>query len=425
MPTRRWQACVTLLALSLCPGCRAGSGRDRRPPGNEPPASRRFEFVREKLGGPFRIAVYAPDEVAAARAADAAYARVDHLNVVLSDYTPDSEINRLSRRTAQGPMPGPVPVSEDLYRVLERGQQIAKRTGGAFDVTVGPYMRLWRRARETHELPTQDRLEQTRPSVGHQFVRLDPGQRTVQLLAPRMRLDVGGLALGYIADEAVATAVAAGASTALVDAGGEISVGDPPPDANGWLVAIQSMKNPEEVTGEYVKIRNACVTSSGDTRRFIEIGGRRYSHIIDPRTGLGLTRRIGATVIALDGMTADALDTAICVLGPERGLELIERTPGAAARITTIDGDRGTVYESKRFREFIARQRRIDSIKASAKRPPELPAPGRNQNPPRRSSPGVRTARGYRGRAAPSGPCFRSWGRTRKRRFPGPTLTNR
>jgi thiamine biosynthesis lipoprotein len=305
------------------------------------------------MGGPFRIVLYAPDEAAANRAAEAAFARVDHLNAALSDYQPGTEISRLSQRTLDGPMAEPVEVGNDLWHVLVRGQAIAKQTGGAFDVTIGPYMRLWRRARELGELPTNERLEKTRPSVGHSHVRLDSERHTVQLLAPRMRLDVGGLALGYIADEAVAAAVAAGVPSALADAGGEISVGDPPPGKDGWVVGIQSLKNPDESTGEYVKLRNSCVTSSGDTRRFVEIGGRRYSHIIDPRTGLGLTRRIGATVIAPDGMTADALDTAVCVLGPERGLELVEQTPGAAARITTIDGDRVTVHESTRFRQFL------------------------------------------------------------------------
>jgi thiamine biosynthesis lipoprotein len=215
-------------------------------------------------------------------------------------------------------------------------------------------MRLWRRARELHELPTEERLGKTRPSVGHQHLRLDPQKRTVQLIAPRMRLDVGGLALGYIADQAVAAARVAGAPIVLVDAGGEISVGDAPPGTDGWLVAIQSLKNPDEITGDQVKVRRSCVTTSGDTRRFIEIGGTRYSHIIDPRTGLGLTRRIGATIIAPDGMTADALDTAACVLGPERGLALIESVAGAAGRITTIDGDRVTVHESKRFKQYLA-----------------------------------------------------------------------
>ena len=335
--------------LVLFGGCASARGGAVKPQA----ALEKFEFVRDKMGGPFRVVLYAADRSAADKIADAVYARVDQLNFVLSDYDPTSELSKLSLSTRDGPMPQPVPVSEHLWRVLDRGQAIARETGGAFDLTVGPYMRLWRRSREMRELPTPERLEKTRPSVGYQHLRLDPDRRTVQLTAARMRLDVGGLALGYIADQAVAAARATGAPSVLVDAGGEISVGDPPPGREYWTVGIQSLKDPEQVTGQYVRLRNACVTSSGDTRRFIEMGGKRYSHIIDPRTGLGLTRRIGATVICPDGMTADALDTAVCVLGPERGLELVERTPGAAARITTIDGDRLTTYESKRFKEHL------------------------------------------------------------------------
>ena len=347
-----------LCSVTGAAGCRAGEAADDPPAAQvasrpSPPTGQRFEYVRQKMGGPFRVVLYAPDRAAADRAAEAAYGRVDALNAALSDYETTSEISRLSRRSADGPMPEPVEVGPDLWRVLERGQAIAAATGGAFDVTVGPYMRLWRRARESGELPTEERLAKTRPSVGYARLRLDPSRQTVQLLAADMRLDVGGLALGYIADQAVAAAAAAGTPRALVDAGGEISVGNPPPGRDGWTVAIQSLKNPEQASSEFVKVRNACVTSSGDTRRFIEIGGKRYSHIIDPRTGLGLTRRIGATVICPDGMTADALDTAVCVLGPEKGLELVEQTPGAAARITTIEGDRVTLHESKRFREYL------------------------------------------------------------------------
>ena len=169
-----------------------------------------------------------------------------------------------------------------------------------------------------------------------------------------MRLDVGGLAIGYITDQTRDAVAAAGAHSVLVDGGGEVSVGDPPPGKRNSLIAIQSLKTPDELTGQLVEIRNACVTSSGDTRRFVEIGGKRYSHIIDPTTGLGLTRRIGATVISSDGMTADALDTAVCVLGPMKGIELIERMPGAAGRITTIEGEEVKVYESKRFRAYLA-----------------------------------------------------------------------
>jgi thiamine biosynthesis lipoprotein len=346
------------MVLAAVPGCAGGRAVDDggvpEAPARGGPALTRFDFVREKMGGPFRVTLYARDRAAADRAADAACARVDRLNAALSDYDPESEISRLSQRTLSGPMPEPVAVSDDLWRVLERAQAIAGQTGGAFDVTVGPYVRLWRRARELRELPTEERLEKTRASVGYHLIRLDPQKRTVQLLGSRMRLDVGGLALGYIADQAVAAAAAAGAPATLVDAGGEISVGEPPPGEQGWLVAIQSLKNPDELSGQHVRIRRACVTSSGDTRRFIEIGSVRYSHIIDPRTGLGLTRRIGATVVSPDGMTADALDTAVCVLGPEKGIELIDNIPGVAGRITTIEGDAVKVYESKRFPQFLA-----------------------------------------------------------------------
>src|SRR5688572_28380660 len=355
---RRSVSAVVAIAWVLfwAAGCGEGHGKAGVSPNPAAPELRRFEFVREKLGGPFRIVLYAPDQASADRAAEAGFTRVDALNHALSDYDPESEISRLSQRTLAGPMPEPVAVSQDLWRVLERGQELARQTDGAFDVTVGPFMRLWRRSRDLRELPTQERIDQTRRSVGHHHLRLDPQRRTAQLTAPRMRLDVGGLALGYIADETVAAVSAAGAPRILVDAGGEISVGDAPPGRRGWRVAVQSLTSPDETTGRYVEVKRACVTTSGDTRRFVEIGGRRYSHIIDPRTGLGLTRRIGATIICRDGMTADALDTAVCVLGPEKGLELIERTPGAAGQITTIEGDEVKVYESKGFKDFVVEQ---------------------------------------------------------------------
>ena len=341
---------LTSVALSGCgERTRSRTARERENPGN----LGRFEFVREKMGGPFQIVLYAASQSMADHAAEAGFARVDALNAVLSDYDPDSEISRLSQRTLAGPMPEPVAVSDDLWRVLERADRLARDTDGAFDVTIGQFVRLWRRSRDLKELPTPQRVEQTRQSVGYQHLRLDPKGRTAQLLAPRMRLDAGGIAIGYVTDQARDAVAAAGAPRVLVDGGGEVSAGDPPPGRKGWRVAIQSLKSPEELTGQFIEIRNACVTTSGDTRRFIEIGGKRYSHIIDPRTGLGLTHRIGATVICPDGMTADSLDTAVCVTGPEKGIELIERTAGAAGRITTIEGDEVKVYESKSFATFV------------------------------------------------------------------------
>jgi thiamine biosynthesis lipoprotein len=353
-------------------GCEAGSREESATPPAAPAAAsaaasattapagefRRFEFQQPRMGAAFRIVLYATDQAAADRAAKAAFDRVDALNVILSDYDPNSEISRLSQRTLDGPMPEPVAVSPELFHVLEASQRVAERTGGAFDVTVGPFGRLWRRSGQLGQLPTPQRLEEARRSVGHRLVRLDPERRAVQLLAPRMKLDVAGIAVGYVVDEALRALAAAGADRALIDAGGDLGMSGPPPGATGWRVAIQSLQAPNESTGEYVELSNASISTSGDTYRFVEIDGTRYSHILDPKTGLGLTRRIGVTAIARDGLTADWLDTAVAVLGVEEGGKVVADTPGAAARITTIDADgRIKVVETDGFRRFVADDR--------------------------------------------------------------------
>ncbi|CAA9410388.1 MAG: FAD:protein FMN transferase [uncultured Phycisphaerae bacterium] len=318
-------------------------------------ALQRFEFQQPKMGAAFRIVLYAPDQGAADRAAEAAFVRVDALNAILSDYDPESEISRLSRRTLDGPMAKPVKVSDELFHVLDASQKVAKLTDGAFDVTVGPFGGLWRRSNQLGQLPKPARIEEARRSVGHQHVRLDPGTQTVQLLAPRMKLDVAGIAVGYVVDEALRALGKAGVDRALIDAGGDLGMTGPPPGAKGWRVAVQSLRAPQETTGEFVELSHASISTSGDTYRYVEIDGVRYSHILDPRTGLGLTQRIGVTAIARDGLTADWLDTAVAVLGRERGTTVVESTPGAAARITTIGPDGGiTVSETAGFRRFVA-----------------------------------------------------------------------
>jgi thiamine biosynthesis lipoprotein len=316
----------------------------------------KFDFVQPKMGTVFNIVLYAPDKDAAQKAADAAFARVDELNAVLSDYDPESELSRLSRRTVDGPMPEPVKVGEDLWRVLEQSQKAAEMSDGAFDVTVGPFVRLWRRSRELGQLPRDYRLDEARKSVGRHLMKLDPETKSVQLLAPKMRLDVGGIAKGYVAQQVLALLKDQfGIDRAAVGAAGDLAVGKPPPGKDYWRVAIQSLEKPDEVAG-YVKLREGqAVSTAGDTYRYVDIDGKRYSHIIDPRTGLGLTRRIGVTAIAPDCTTSDWLDTAVSILGAEKGVALAERIPGAAVRITTLEGPDGkpVVIESKRFRDYL------------------------------------------------------------------------
>jgi len=316
-------------------------------------SEKQFNFTQPKMGTLFHMTLYASTEQVANRAAAAAWARVDELNSILSDYDANSELSQLSQRTNDGPMTQPVHVSDDLFRVLDRSLQASQLSDGAFDVTVGPFIHLWRRSRQLKELPTTQRVEEARKSIGYQNLKLDPKNHTVQLLAPRMRLDVGGIAKGYTAEECLKVIRLYGITRALVGAAGDIATGDPPPGKMGWRIKLESLSD-EEDPPVYVLLKNHyAISTSGDTERFVIIDSVRYSHIVDPRTGLGLANRVGVSVIAPDATTTDWASTAVSVLGPEKGLAMIEKIPNAAARITTLEDGRIKVWESSRFRQLV------------------------------------------------------------------------
>lgn len=304
------------------------------------------------MGTGFRVLIYSPAKDRADAAAEAAYSRMDQLNATLSDYDPKSELSQLSLRTRDGPMTEPIHVGDDLWNMLVASVDAARRSDGAFDITIGPCVRLWRRSRDMHALPTPERLAAARNSVGWEAVKLFPESHSVQLLKPKMRLDVGGIAKGYAAAEALAVIRQRGLPHAMVGAAGDLSVGEPPPGKRHWRVGVNSLEKTDGPS-DYVNLVNASISTAGDTERFVIIDGVRYSHILDPKTGLGLTRRIGCSVLSPSGTVADWVDDAACILGPERGLQLIDSIPGAAGRIVTLDdAGKPTVYESKRWHEY-------------------------------------------------------------------------
>jgi thiamine biosynthesis lipoprotein len=309
----------------------------------------RFEATQPQMGVPVKIVLYAPDERAAKGALDAAFARIAALNAILSDYDPESELSRLSRTAGSARA---VPVSPDLWHVLARSQALAAATGGAFDVTVGPYVRLWRRARRSGEMPSPERLAEARAAVGHQYLLLDEEQRTAALARPHMRLDLGGIGMGYAVDQALALLRRRGIARAMVDASGDIGVGDPPPGKSGWTIQVAPLES-AGAPSITVRLANAAVTTSGDAFQHVVIDGRRYSHIVDPRTGLGLTDQAAVTVIAPDCTTADSLATAASVLGRAAGLALVDETDGAAALFVISTSAKPRLEESKRFGAFV------------------------------------------------------------------------
>lgn len=311
----------------------------------------RFDYRETHMGVPMRLRLYASDEHAANMGARAAFDRISELEDVMSDYDGDSELMRLCRTSGPG---RPVKVSDDLFRVLRAAAAISEQSAGAFDVTVGPVVKLWRRARKLRELPRADRLDRARALVDYRLVSLDETRQTVELGRDGMRLDLGGIAKGDAADQALRVLRSHGISRAMIDAGGDIVVGSPPPGQSGWRIGIAPLSAPDADPSRFLLLRDCSVATSGDAFQFVEIEGKRYSHIVDPHTGLGLTRRSSVTVIARDGMTADSLASAVSVLGPERGLALIERSCGAAGVVVTLEKGKPRALESRRLQNVIA-----------------------------------------------------------------------
>ncbi len=309
---------------------------------------RKFVFEKAEMGLPFRVSLYAPDEAAAKVAADAAFARIAVLNSIFSDYEPDSELSRLSRSAGQGKA---VPVSTTLWQVLVRAQEFAGRTDGAFDITIGPLVNVWRRARRQQEMPSAELLAEMKMRVGYKNLRLDPQHQTAELLVPEMRLDLGAIAKIFAVEEAIAVLKQHGITRALVGGSGDMTASDAPPGQPGWRIEVAPLDAPGAPPPQIIYLKNRSIATSGDVFQRVEIGGKRYSHIIDPRTGLGLTDHSLVTVIADDAMTANGLSTSVSVLGPERGLRLVEETPGAAARVVRKPGEQIEFVESSRWKD--------------------------------------------------------------------------
>lgn len=284
----------------------------------------RFEFSQLHMGVQARLVFYAPDRAIAHTAARAAFARIEMLDSLLSDYRVDSELNRLCARSGDPP----VPVGDDLFRVLTRAQVLARQSDGAFDVTVGPLVRRWRTTRRTGVLPPPDTLRQDRARTGWRNLRLDARRQTAHLRLPRMQLDLGGIAKGYAGDEALRVLARHGIDRALVGLGGDLVASGPPPETTGWPIEVALA----DTALRPLRLAYAALSTSGDTEQYVDIDGRRYAHLIDPRTGLGLTTRVAVTVLAPDGLTADGLSTTLAVLGPKHGPPFLRRHyPGVRA----------------------------------------------------------------------------------------------
>lgn len=302
------------------------------------------------MGSPFTITMYCSDSVQAALSARAAFEKAETLNEILSDYIDSSEINRLSRTAGEGRY---VPVSAPLFAILQRALEAGRLSGGAYDISVGPLMGLWRDARKTKIFPDDNSLQKARGLTDYRFIHLDRVSRTVMLEKKGMKLDVGGLGKGFVAAAAIDLLHQDGIDCAMVNAGGKIVTAAPPPGKPGWLIGINAPEEKEAILPQLLLLKRKSVASSGDIYRYVEINGKRYSHIVDPATGIGLTRRKNVTAIADDGCTADWLSTACSVLSTRKAMKLIRKIPGAALLITEKRRGRIRMWRSAHFKNYL------------------------------------------------------------------------
>ncbi|MDQ6677288.1 MAG: FAD:protein FMN transferase [Acidobacteriota bacterium] len=261
-----------------------------------------------------QIRVYAHDGAEADHAIRAAFRRIAALDEILSDYKIESELSRVTRIAVQRP----VGVSDELFRVLAAAQALSEKSKGAFDITLGPLTRLWRTARKAGQLPDSSDLQDAAARCGYRKMHLHAAAKAVSFDQPGMLLDAGGIAKGFAADEALRVLTELGIHSALVAAGGDLAFSDAPTGERGWKIAIASEP------GKTITLTNAAVSTSGDTEQHLDVDGVRYSHIIDPNTGIALTNRNCITVVARHGIDADGMTKVFSVQGHKTGLIFVD-----------------------------------------------------------------------------------------------------
>jgi thiamine biosynthesis lipoprotein len=311
---------------------------------------RKYVFEEPKMGSPFTITIYCKDSAAAASSATAAFRKADELNGILSDYIDSSEINRLSATSGQGRY---IPVSLPLFDILQRALEAARLSEGSYDITIGPLVKLWRQARETKIFPNADSILAAKKKINYRFMHLDTIRHAVWLERAGMKLDVGGLGKGFVAAAALEVLKQRGFSSAMVNAGGKIVTGQAPLGAEGWLVGINAPGEKEEILPQLLVLKEMAVATSGDIYRYVDFDGKRYSHIVNPKTGIGITNRRNVTAIVPDGTTADWLATACSILSVRKCIRLIKKIPGAALLITEKKERKIHFVSSAGFKDYL------------------------------------------------------------------------
>ena len=302
----------------------------------------RYSYTEPKMGSPFTIILYAHDSVAANNIAQQSFSLVDSLVGILSDYIDSSELNRLCARAGSSSFK----CSSTLFEVLLQSKYAFEKSKGSFDITLGPVTRLWRQARKEKIFPNPVLVKEKLALTGFNKVEIDTTTHSVRLLQKGMQLDLGGIGQGYIAQRVIDYLKQQPIENALINVSGDIATIGFPPDKKGWTVAINLPESEQELFPKHLLITNEAVTTSGDVYQYMEHEGKRYSHIVDPATGYGITSQRNVTVIAKDGTLADWL-TKACSILPIKKAKKLARNMHAEVLIAEMKNSKLIIHTSK------------------------------------------------------------------------------
>ena len=291
------------------------------------------------LGSPFEVTVVAKDDVEGEYFCEMAITEVKRIENLISDWIPETQISKVNQNAGIKA----VKVDEEVFNLVNRALQISKLTDGAFDISYASMDKIWKFDGSMKEMPSKETIAQSVARVGYQNVILDKKEQTIFLKNKGMKLGLGGIGQGYIADKIKELLINKGCSAGIVNVSGDINTWGMQLDGTPWTVGIVNPMNKQKVFATFPLIDSA-VETSGSYEKYVTFNGKRYSHIIDPRTGFPATGIVSVSVFAKKTELADALATAIFVMGKEVGLNRINQLPGIECII--VD-DKGEVFTSK------------------------------------------------------------------------------
>ena len=312
---------------------------------------KRFQFSESKMGSSFNLIFYHTDSVEAIVIAKECFLIVDSLNNIFSDYSSESEVGKLA---LQKNLTG-IKVSDELFSMITRSKHAWERSGKTFDITIGALTQLWRKAKKENRFPSEAEVKAAKDLTGFKNLTINERSKTISFKKPGIRFDFGGIVPGYVAQRLIDFLKTKKINIALVDASGDIGMSDAPPGKDGWTIGINLPESKNEIWDKKLELKNFAVSTSGDVYRYTINNGIKYSHIIDPGTGYGVTSQRNVTVITKYGADADWLATACSILPIKKALGLAKKEH-AAILIAILKDEKISIHKSVSFDKYFQKK---------------------------------------------------------------------